>query len=86
MVHLYVQAATLLDAHRVSEAAYLLRQLHTATNREAGGLRWRGRIDFLWAVYADRTADTTGVLDNVRAVGDLLGPTDESESLPDDAS
>ena len=83
VVQLYAQAATLLDAHRVSEAAHVLRQLQTVTNTEPGGLWWKGRIDFLWAVYADRTADAAGVLDNCRAVGQLIGPTDESESIPD---
>ena len=49
---LYVEAATLLDAYRVSEAAELLGQLRTVTACEADGLQWKARIDFLWAIYA----------------------------------
>ncbi len=75
---LYVRAATLLAAYRVSEAAQLLDQLHAATDRDADGLQWRARIDFLWAVYADRTADAPGVLDKCRSTAQLMGPTLQS--------
>ena len=49
------------------------------------GLRWRGRIDFLWAVPVDRMADGAGVLDHCRAVGELIGRTREPGSLQDHA-
>ena len=72
---LYVRAATLLAAYRVSEASQLLGQLREVTAGDADGLQWRARIDFLWAIYADRTADALGVLDNCRATAELMGPT-----------
>ena len=75
---LYVRAATLLAAYRVSEAAQLLGQLHAVSALDADGLQWRARIDFLWAVHADRTADAPGVLDNCRAAAQLMGPTLQS--------
>ena len=75
---LYVQAATLLAAYRVSEAAQLLGQLCEVTAGDADGLQWRARIDFLWAIYADRTADAPGVLDNCRSTAELMGPTLQS--------
>ena len=76
---LYVQAATLLAAYRVSEAAQLLGQLSRGQRPcNADGLQWRARIDFLWAVHADRTADAPGVLDNCRAAAELMGPTLQS--------
>ena len=75
---LYLQAANLLQAHRVSEAAQLLSQLSTGARCEEDGLRWTARIDFLWAVHADRMADGPGAFDNCRAAADLLAPNHES--------
>ncbi len=75
---LYVQAATLLAAYRVSEASRLVGQLCEVTAGDADGLQWRARIDFLWGIYADRTADAPGVLDNCRSTAELMGPTLQS--------
>ena len=72
---LYIQAATLLAAYRVSEASQLLGQLCEVTAGDTDGLQWRARIDFLWGIYADRTADAPGVLDNCRSTAELMGPT-----------
>jgi LuxR family maltose regulon positive regulatory protein len=72
---LYVQAATLLGAFKVSDAAQLLRRLNTVTAPHADGPRWKGRVEFLWAVHADGIADAAGALEHCRAAGELMGPT-----------
>ncbi len=72
--HLYVQAATFLQAHRVSDAAQLLTQMSRGATSAEDGARWRRRLDFLWAMYADLTADAPSVENTYRAAPDLLAP------------
>jgi LuxR family transcriptional regulator, maltose regulon positive regulatory protein len=70
----YIYAAALLCSQRVGEAAQLLRRLDGITTNDADRRLWRGRVEFLWAVHAERLADATSVLDHCRALTELMGP------------
>ncbi len=70
---MYIRAAALLSALRVTEAGKLLRRLDGQIAQDPDGLLWKGRIEFLWAVHAERLADAPGILDHCRATSDLMG-------------
>jgi LuxR family transcriptional regulator, maltose regulon positive regulatory protein len=69
----YVCAAALMCSPRIAEAAQVLRRLDVMTADGADRQLWRARVEFLWAVNAERMADVPGVLDHCRAVGQLMG-------------
>jgi LuxR family transcriptional regulator, maltose regulon positive regulatory protein len=70
----YIYAAALLCSQRIAEAAQLLRRLDGLTANDADRRLWRGRIEFLWAVHAERLVDATSVLDHCRTMSELMGP------------
>jgi LuxR family transcriptional regulator, maltose regulon positive regulatory protein len=70
---MYMRAAALLSVLRVTEAGRLLRRLDGQIGQDSGGALWRGRIEFLWAVHAERLADAPGILDHCRATSELMG-------------
>jgi LuxR family transcriptional regulator, maltose regulon positive regulatory protein len=69
----YAYAAALLCSQRIGEAAQLLRRLDTIATDDAERRRWRGRVEFLWAVHAERLADAPSVLDHCRSISELMG-------------
>jgi len=84
---LYVIAAALLSAGRITGATRLLRRLDALTAFRSDSQRWRGRSEYLWALHADQTGDVPGVLEHcaasTRAIGSVHGP---GEPDPPDAS
>ena len=58
----FLLVAALLGARRLVQAAELLRRLEAVTASRPDWRRWRARSEFLWAVYAEHTADVPGVL------------------------
>ncbi len=70
---MYIRAAALLSALRVTEAGRLLRRLDGQIAEDPDGLVWKGRIEFLWAVHAERLANAPGILDHCRATSELMG-------------
>ncbi len=70
----YTVAAALLGFGRVAEGAQLLRQIVRKTAQDSDSHRWEGRIEFLWAVHAERRADPSSVLDHWRATTELMKP------------
>jgi LuxR family transcriptional regulator, maltose regulon positive regulatory protein len=73
----YIYAAALLCSQRIAEAAQLLRRLDAITADESDRRLWRGRVEFLWAVHAERLADAASVLDHCRTMSELMGPPAE---------
>jgi LuxR family maltose regulon positive regulatory protein len=69
----YAYAAALLCSMRIAEAAQLLQRLDTITANESDRRLWRGRVEFLWAIHAERLADAPSTLDHCRAMTDLMG-------------
>ncbi len=72
----YASAAALLCSLRIAEAAQLLRRLDTTATDDTDRQLWRGRVEFLWAVHAERLADAPSVLDHCRAIRELMGPSE----------
>jgi LuxR family maltose regulon positive regulatory protein len=70
----YAYAAALLSSLRIAEAAQLLQRLDTIATSEVDRRLWRGRVEFLWAIHAERLADAPSTLDHCRAMSDLMGP------------
>ncbi|HUJ65950.1 MAG TPA: LuxR C-terminal-related transcriptional regulator [Acidimicrobiales bacterium] len=68
---IYAVAAALLGARRVAEAAKLLRQLDSMAAPGTHGREWKARSEFLWAVQAERTADSPAVLEHAAAAAPL---------------
>jgi hypothetical protein len=68
-----VQAAALLVTLPVAPAVLLLRRLDAIMARRSDRQRWNRRAEFLWAVYAQQTADLAGVLEHCAAAGRDLG-------------
>jgi LuxR family maltose regulon positive regulatory protein len=71
-IRMFIVAAALLCGLRVDEAARWLRRLGSVTADHEDEELWRGRIEFLWAVHAERLADASGVLDHCQAAGELM--------------
>jgi LuxR family maltose regulon positive regulatory protein len=73
----YLLAAALLAARRMARAAQLLAGLDQVTAHRPDRQQWRGRTEFLWAIYAQEIADPAEVLqhcaDAARSLG--LGPS-----------
>ena len=72
--HTYLLAATRLGRLKVSQAAQLLQQLNVSFAECSDRQMWRGRAEFLWALYAHRVADASGVLERTQATLELFGP------------
>jgi LuxR family maltose regulon positive regulatory protein len=70
----YIYAAALLCSQRIAQAAQLLRRLDAITAHDTNRRLWRGRVEFLWAVHAERLADAASVLDHCRTLSELMGP------------
>jgi LuxR family transcriptional regulator, maltose regulon positive regulatory protein len=81
---MYVEAATLIGAQRVTEAAQALQRLDSMASDGPDQQLWRGRAEFLWAVHADRLGDPVSVLDRCRAAEELMGITDRHGPSPDE--
>ncbi len=62
----------MLCSQRIGQAAQLLRRLDTTTTDDAERRRWRVRVEFLWAVHAERLADAPSVLDHCRSMSELM--------------
>jgi LuxR family transcriptional regulator, maltose regulon positive regulatory protein len=69
----YAYAAALLCSQRIGEAAQLLRRLDALATDDTERRMWRGRVEFLWAVHAERLADAPRVLDHCRSTSELMG-------------
>ncbi len=72
--HTYLLAATRLGRLKVSQAAKLLQQLNVSFAECSDRQMWRGRTEFLWALYAHRVADASAVLERTQATLEFLGP------------
>ena len=72
--HTYLLAATRLGRLKVSQAAQLLQQLNVFFADCSDTQMWRGRTEFLWALYAYRVADVSAVLERTQATLEFLGP------------
>ncbi len=72
--HTYLLAATRLGRLKVSQAAKLLQQLNVSFAECSDRQMWRGRTEFLWALYAHRVADASAVLERTQATLELFGP------------
>ena len=70
--HLYVLAAVQLGSLRVADAARLLRRLAATVAEQPDRSLWQGRVEFLWAIHAERLADPPAVLDHCRTATDLM--------------
>ena len=68
----FLLVAALLGARRMVEAAELLRRLEAITESRSDWRQWRARSEFLWAVYAEHTADVPGVLAHSEAATRLM--------------
>jgi LuxR family maltose regulon positive regulatory protein len=71
--HLYVLAAVQLGSLRVATAARLLRRLSATVAEDPERSLWQGRVEFLWAIHAERLADAPAVLDHCRTATELMG-------------
>ena len=69
---IFLLAAERLSAMRAGEAVQLLRRIDNVTSEDTGRERWKGRVEFLWAVHAERLADAPGVLEHCRAANELM--------------
>jgi DNA-binding CsgD family transcriptional regulator len=78
---IYAVAAALLGARRAADAAKLLRQLDTMAAPGTNGREWKARSEFLWAVFAEQTADSPAVLEHAAAAAPLAvaAPTVRSD-------
>jgi LuxR family maltose regulon positive regulatory protein len=74
---MYMEAAALIGARRVTEAARALLRLDAVAADGQERQNWRGRAEFLWAVHADRLGDAVSVLDRCNAAEQLMEPTPE---------
>jgi LuxR family maltose regulon positive regulatory protein len=70
----YLLAAALLGARHIAQAAHLLAGLESFTAGRPDRELWRGRIEFLWAMYAQQIADPAGVLEHGAAAAQSIGP------------
>jgi DNA-binding CsgD family transcriptional regulator len=79
---LYLLAAALVGAQRMSQAAMLLRRLETMTATSSSRQMWRARAEFLRAVHAEHRADIPGVLVHCAGAELLIGgtTTDQADS------
>ncbi len=77
---LFLVAAALLGARRMTQAADLLQRLDTIAAPRGNRQRWRARTEFLWAVYAEQSADIPTVLEHATAAGRLIEATAERPS------
>ncbi len=81
----FLLVAALLGARRTVQAAELLRRLETMTASRSDWRPWRARSEFLWAVYAEQTADIPGVLEHSAAATRLMGAAaDHPSAVPRD--
>jgi LuxR family transcriptional regulator, maltose regulon positive regulatory protein len=83
---MYVEAATLIGAQRVTEAAQALQRLDSVAGDGPDRQLWQGRAEFLWAVHADRLGDPVSVLDRCRAAEELMGITNHDGPSPHEPS
>jgi DNA-binding CsgD family transcriptional regulator len=74
---IYLLAASLVAARRMTEAASLLRQLDAIAASRPGWRAWRGRSEFLWAVHAEQTGDIPAVLRHSATATELIETIDE---------
>jgi LuxR family maltose regulon positive regulatory protein len=77
---MYMEAAALISARRVTEAARALLRLDALAGDGTERQIWRGRAEFLWAVHADRLGDAVSVLDRCRAAEQLMQSTSERQT------
>jgi DNA-binding CsgD family transcriptional regulator len=71
---LYLLAAALFGDRRRVHAAELLECLDAIAARRPNWRQWRARSEFLWAVHAEQTADTAGVLEHTAAAAESVIP------------
>jgi LuxR family transcriptional regulator, maltose regulon positive regulatory protein len=71
----YILAAVLMCRLQVAPAAHLLQRLSTITVDHPDQQQWRGRAEFLWALYAEGIADASSVLEHAQAAIELMGPS-----------
>ena len=69
----FLLVAALLGARRTAQAAELLRRLEARAASRSNWRSWRARLEFLWAVYAEQTADLPGVMEHSAAATQLMG-------------
>ena len=74
----YLLAAALLEARHIARAAQLLARLDSVTEQRLDHWQWRGRIEFLWAIYAQQVGDPAGMLEHCVAAARSLGPGQRS--------
>ena len=72
----FLLVAALLGARRTVQAVEMLRRLETITATRPDWRPWRARLEFLWAVFAEQTADIPGVLEHSAAATRLMGAGD----------
>ena len=69
----FLLVAALLGARRTVQGVEMLRRLETITATRPDWRPWRARLEFLWAVFAEQTADIPGVLEHSAAATRLMG-------------
>ncbi len=72
---MYLLVATLLRARRHSLTTPLLRRIEAVTSHRPDRHRWRCRLEFLWAIHAEQTADAVATLRHARTAAELLQRT-----------
>jgi LuxR family maltose regulon positive regulatory protein len=78
----YLLAAALLGARRMAQAAQLLAGLDNVTAHRPDHQRWTGRMEFLWAIYAQQIADPAEVLQHCAAAARSMGPRSQGRAYP----